>query len=54
MFKGDARNFYKNEVKQLQTWGEAMVVLNKRYKSEAKMRKIIDEIKEISIDDYVA
>lgn len=51
IFQGDSRKFFKNKVNNLKAWGEAMLVLNERCNSEAKMCKIIDEVGEFSIGD---
>lgn len=51
IFKGDPRTLYKNEVKMLEVWGEAISIFNERYNSEAKQRKLIDILKDVTIDD---
>lgn len=53
VFKDDAKTFKEHEVRHFQTWGEAVLVLNEQYNSEARVRKIVDKLKDIRIKDYI-
>lgn len=53
MFKIDSKTFYNDEVEHFLTWGEITLVLNERYNSEARVQKLVDELKDIGLKDYI-